>query len=350
MESSGDDEIVETPFLVPGAFNLPSQDSFPSTHVTLAAGHFHTIAFDHSNVKMWTWGAGILGRGSEVYDPLPAPITFFADANIKVRQVLSAGDYSLAVQDAKNPDQSLVFIWGYLPSSDMDGETQAKANFPIVIRDLASDNVRHLAAIPTGFSVLVAKSNSHASFTWRLKWFGSMLFNINQSRPYYPYFQENTDQLHSYDFAPSISIPLPFQTPNDEPFQLTVGAGMAGIFKSGRLLLIDLSCSCLGDEPKVSVAGFTGIESATLTDEGLSFIRVSNSEAKLYHLSKSCLQPKLQAQPGLNLPTFDELVDTLSQDGNPVLETGYSLPLQGSQNLSKVLRYEYGNIWTLTTK
>lgn len=55
MESSGDDEIVETPFLVPGAFNLPSPDARPPTQVTLAAGHFHTVALDHTNDQLWTW-------------------------------------------------------------------------------------------------------------------------------------------------------------------------------------------------------------------------------------------------------------------------------------------------------
>ncbi|KAI0229629.1 hypothetical protein L0F63_003644, partial [Massospora cicadina] len=277
FETNEDEETWETPFLVPGAINLTGEACQPSTKVCLTAGYFHTIAFDQSNEILWVWGAGILGRGSEIYDPLPTPITFFNEANIKVRGVISAGDYSVAIasqpsQALEPPAQSLVYLWGYLPNSDsLDGQSAiTKSLFPIVVKDLASDLVCQLAAIPDGC-------------------------------------------------PPTINLQLPFQTGDQlsakVPFHMMVGAGMVGLLRSKRLLLIDLEQVTNSDNGcQIKVAALSGVDKAALTEEGLLFITDIGSEYRLKYIRKdqlpfSILQP-LQHQP--SLPSFDTLVDDLA--------------------------------------
>ncbi|KAJ1913365.1 hypothetical protein IWQ60_009236 [Tieghemiomyces parasiticus] len=130
----------------------------------LACGAFHNMALT-SDGQLWTWGAGALGRGDEVYDSFPFPVHYFDDIQRTVTDIHASGDYSVAVTratatsddpstvtEAETAGPHEVYIWGYMPTSSLRPE--AKATSPALVKSLVGSRIHRLHCAPHFFSVL----------------------------------------------------------------------------------------------------------------------------------------------------------------------------------------------------
>ncbi|KAJ1967796.1 hypothetical protein IWQ62_001628 [Dispira parvispora] len=92
----------------------------------MACGYYHNLALTDQG-QVWSWGAGALGRGDEVYDSFPFAIRYFEDIQRPVVDISASDGYSVAVTSAKasngpiDPDPTTpheTYIWGYPPCPD----------------------------------------------------------------------------------------------------------------------------------------------------------------------------------------------------------------------------------------
>ncbi|RKP37993.1 regulator of chromosome condensation 1/beta-lactamase-inhibitor protein II [Dimargaris cristalligena] len=144
---------------------------------SIASGSFHNLALTDQG-QVWTWGAGVLGRGDEVYDSYPFPIHYFDEIQRPVVGIGAAGEYSLAVtrgQDEKADDATVpheMYLWGYPPSSPPEQRAAYKALSPALIHALMGSRIHQVHCAPHHFSVL--HSLAHDPHRYLLSVFGAL--------------------------------------------------------------------------------------------------------------------------------------------------------------------------------
>ncbi|ORX94086.1 RCC1/BLIP-II protein [Basidiobolus meristosporus CBS 931.73] len=183
------DDQVNSPFMIPSL----ADDDFKA----IASGNFHNLALSEEG-KLWTWGAGILGRGTEIYDTNPGLVTFFDEIERVPESIHAAGDYSLVVARPKDPTQNLqeVYIWGYLPCQN-DGAQ--KALNPILVEGLLGTAVEQIVCSPTHFTAMgTSLDNGKPTMVS----FGQTQAQVDAKvyeKPYYPTYHDvaTNDRLYS---------------------------------------------------------------------------------------------------------------------------------------------------------
>ncbi|KAJ1981723.1 hypothetical protein H4R35_000616, partial [Dimargaris xerosporica] len=156
---SEDDEDVTQPYHLHNLSHLNLR--------AVACGHFHTLALTQDG-HVWTWGAGALGRGDEVYDSIPFPVAYFGDIERRVVQVHASGDYSLVVTADQDDNTSTAsheaYIWGYLPSSSTLAPA-SKSLDPALVQSLVGSRIDHVNCLPHQISVLHRSTAQPHSYT-----------------------------------------------------------------------------------------------------------------------------------------------------------------------------------------
>ncbi|KAI8922499.1 regulator of chromosome condensation 1/beta-lactamase-inhibitor protein II [Powellomyces hirtus] len=149
-ESSGfldedDDDQYSVPTGVKGT--LQNKDI-----AAIACGDFHTLALSREG-DVYSWGAGILGHGTEYHDSNPLPITFFTDIARRVRHIAASHNTSCALAEPRKQGSGQIelYAWGHLSST-------GRANSPVLVaRALASpmlDSLDNVDMVACGDSVV----------------------------------------------------------------------------------------------------------------------------------------------------------------------------------------------------
>ncbi|KAK9727650.1 hypothetical protein K7432_001680 [Basidiobolus ranarum] len=190
------DDQVNSPFMIP----CLADDNFQA----VACGNFHNLALSDEG-KLWTWGAGILGRGTEIYDTNPGVVTFFDEIERQPESVYAAGDYSIVIAKPKDSTQDLqeVYIWGYPPCQDSQIQ---KALNPILVEGLLGTSVEQIVCSPTHFTAY-GTSLDNGKFT--VLSFGQSQDQVDAKvyeKPYYPTYHDVTTNDRLFADSPVSSI------------------------------------------------------------------------------------------------------------------------------------------------
>ncbi|KAJ1540976.1 putative E3 ubiquitin-protein ligase herc6, partial [Cladochytrium tenue] len=148
--SSEEDEmdVVEVPSAI-NALDLsvssrPAHLSEFERFRTVSCGYFHSVALSTKG-RVWTWGAGILGHGNELYDSNAMEVRFFSSVRRRVLQARAAGHATVCLatraadEDSGGGGGAEVYVWGYLadPSARRKRQRQRrrKACAPVLVAD-----------------------------------------------------------------------------------------------------------------------------------------------------------------------------------------------------------------------
>ncbi|KAJ3278909.1 hypothetical protein HK104_001928, partial [Borealophlyctis nickersoniae] len=100
--------------------------------IDVTSGDFHNLALSHSG-KVYTWGGGLLGNSSELFDSNPLPLPFFTDIGRRAISVAARGEASAvtAVSSSSTSDGPVeLYAFGYLPTRS---GTFVKAQSPVLL-------------------------------------------------------------------------------------------------------------------------------------------------------------------------------------------------------------------------
>ncbi|KAI9299254.1 RCC1/BLIP-II [Neoconidiobolus thromboides FSU 785] len=317
MDSGSESEdLIESPFLLPGAINFKKEKS--GNGYQLVAGDFHTLCLDRDTNQIWSWGAGILGRGAEVYDPLPSTIDFFNEAKVTISKILAAGDYSIAVGNPNNPEYSsrdLVYIWGYLPNTD-----NCKSYYPVLVQNLLDQEIKFITSDRHGF-LAVSKNKNEKYY---LKWFGNENKDEFEEVPYYPNYSEDAKVLTGYSSKPAFSIEITKELINEDDAISKVilgGNGIAGILlKNKELIMVDLK-----NKSELKIVKFKDVNKAQLT---FNFLILNNKENELKVVNLNTLNFRhwdKRGNEGLYHNQIDSSVEKLESSANDITFSGDKL-------------------------
>ncbi|KAJ1655322.1 RCC1 and BTB domain-containing protein 2 [Dispira simplex] len=134
---------------------------------SVACGFYHNLALTDEG-QVWSWGAGALGRGDEIYDSFPFTIRYFEDIQRPVLDISAIDGYSIAITSAKAfngpTDRNTThetYIWGYPPCL---GESSTKYLSPALVQSLVGCRVLKATCSRYQFSVLhTLASNPHTT-------------------------------------------------------------------------------------------------------------------------------------------------------------------------------------------
>ncbi|KAI8593747.1 regulator of chromosome condensation 1/beta-lactamase-inhibitor protein II [Geranomyces variabilis] len=213
-ESSGfldedDDDQLSIPTAVKGS--LQDKDI-----AQIACGDFHTLALTR-NGDVHSWGAGILGHGSEYNDSNPLPITFFADVarrpiRVAARHTTSCAlavpiSASTSASGASTSDVEL-YAWGHLGANE-------KARSPVLVaRALSSALLNRgseaIEALACGDGC-VAVAGAVTDGSRRLLVFGKPASDAaDVTAPNYPMPRETASPVvEVWTAPPSVDLELP---------------------------------------------------------------------------------------------------------------------------------------------
>ncbi|KAJ3156157.1 hypothetical protein HDU86_004125 [Geranomyces michiganensis] len=251
-ESSGfldedDDDQLSIPTAVKGS--LQDKDI-----AQIACGDFHTLSLTHSG-EIYSWGAGLLGHGSEYNDSNPLPITFFADVARRPCRVAARHMTSCAVAVPVTPasagsNQSTshleLYAWGHLGANE-------KARSPVLVaRALSSPLLNRgldaIEALACGDGC-VAVAGSIGDESRRVLVFGQPESgSANVTAPNYPMPRQHASQVvEVWTAPPSVDMELP----NKAISKLLCGQefGLA-VHDDGETTLFAIPTSPSGDPTK----------------------------------------------------------------------------------------------------
>ncbi|KAJ3222808.1 hypothetical protein HK099_001876 [Clydaea vesicula] len=116
-----------------------------------ATTNWSSLALSKDGVVI-SWGAGLLGKGDEIYEANPTPVLFFQEIQRKVLDISTGGDSVALICKPNNANQidTEVYCWGYLNTNT--GE-KVKSTAPALVKHA-------LSLVPQ----LIASSKSYGAF------------------------------------------------------------------------------------------------------------------------------------------------------------------------------------------
>ncbi|KAI9102577.1 regulator of chromosome condensation 1/beta-lactamase-inhibitor protein II [Phlyctochytrium arcticum] len=124
--------------------------------VQVATGDYHTLALSASG-KVFSWGGGLLGNGTEYNDSNPQPVRFFTDIDRRVVAIAAHGATSavlaVPVKDPNAPRE--VYVWGYIGGAN--GELN-KATHPVLVANALDWTVDQIFCGPGSVGLIARDS------------------------------------------------------------------------------------------------------------------------------------------------------------------------------------------------
>jgi alpha-tubulin suppressor-like RCC1 family protein len=165
-------------------FSTADEDEMPPSvlkelaHASIrrvAAGDWHTLALS-TDGDVFSWGAGVLGHGDEVYDAMPKRIEYFADLNLRVIDIAASRQFSICTAVDASGVMS-AYIWGYFMHRNRSCKSLHPYRLPL-------DAIKHLGV---GQDRAVVATAANELF--------SIQTSVDHARPFHPHFGDSVPSV-----------------------------------------------------------------------------------------------------------------------------------------------------------